>query len=84
MCGSDLLQAEGMALESDSVFREFAMASALRRLFAACLPAVLSAPVAKWRVNGALSNLPAFERTYACKVGQPMFKTDTEQVARWR
>jgi putative endopeptidase len=38
----------------------------------------------KWRVNGALSNLPAFTQTYACKAGQPMFKSDTEQVALWR
>jgi putative endopeptidase len=38
----------------------------------------------KWRVNGALSNLPAFTQTYACKAGQPMFKNETEQVALWR
>jgi predicted metalloendopeptidase len=78
-----------MALESNSVFREFAMTSALRPLFAACLLTVLSAPIDaktkhKTAVNGALSNLPAFTQTYACKTGQPMFKPDTEQTALWR
>jgi putative endopeptidase len=38
----------------------------------------------KWRVNGALGNLPAFAQTYACKAGQPMFKPETEQTALWR
>lgn len=39
---------------------------------------------AKWRVNGPLSNLPAFAQTYDCKAGQPMFRPGSEQVALWR
>lgn len=39
---------------------------------------------AKWRVNGPLSNLPAFAQTYDCKAGQPMLRPGSEQVALWR
>ena len=38
----------------------------------------------KWRTNGPLSNLPAFGATYSCKPGQPMQRTDAEQIHVWR
>ena len=39
---------------------------------------------AKWRVNGPLSNLPAFAKTYACKAGQPMARAEKDRLAIWR
>ena len=39
---------------------------------------------AKWRVNGPLSNMPSFAKTFACKPGQPMVKAEKDQLAIWR
>ena len=50
---------------------------------AATQPQSTFAP-AKWRVNGPLSNTPAFAKTYACKAGQPMVKAEKDQLAIWR
>ncbi|WMJ69994.1 M13 family metallopeptidase [Stenotrophomonas sp. 24(2023)] len=38
----------------------------------------------RWRTNGALSNLPAFGATFSCKPGQPMQRTDADQIKVWR
>ena len=38
----------------------------------------------RWRVNGPLANLPAFAETFACKVGQPMVRKGSDQIAIWR
>ncbi|MBD8636841.1 M13 family metallopeptidase [Stenotrophomonas sp. CFBP 13725] len=38
----------------------------------------------KWRTNGPLSNLPAFSASFTCKPGQPMQRTDAEQLRIWR
>ncbi len=37
-----------------------------------------------WRTNGPLSNLPAFGEAFGCKVGQPMQRTEAEQIKLWR
>jgi putative endopeptidase len=39
---------------------------------------------ARWRVNGPVSNLPAFAHAYACKAGQPMVRAAKDQSAIWR
>mgnify|MGYP000856117058 CR=1 FL=1 len=38
----------------------------------------------KWRTNGPLANLPAFSAAYSCKPGQPMQRTEAEQIRVWR
>jgi putative endopeptidase len=38
----------------------------------------------KWRTNGPLSNLPEFGATFSCKPGQPMQRTEAEQIRVWR
>ncbi|KFN49245.1 M13-type metalloendopeptidase [Arenimonas composti] len=38
----------------------------------------------KWRVNGPLSNLPAFAEAYGCRAGQAMVRPPAQQVALWR
>ena len=38
----------------------------------------------RWRANAPLSNLPAFGATFTCKPGQPMQRTDAEQIKIWR
>ena len=50
---------------------------------AARLSADVRAP-GKWRTNGPLSNLPAFSASFSCKPGQPMQRTETEQLRIWR
>ena len=47
------------------------------------LTADIRAP-GRWRTNGPLSNLPAFGATFSCKAGQPMQRTDAEQIKVWR
>ncbi|HVK52383.1 MAG TPA: M13 family metallopeptidase [Pseudoxanthomonas sp.] len=37
-----------------------------------------------WRTNAPLANQPAFAATYTCKPGQPMQRTEAEQVRIWR
>ncbi|GGD57466.1 M13 family metallopeptidase [Pseudoxanthomonas indica] len=37
-----------------------------------------------WRTNAPLANLPAFAATYTCKPGQPMQRSEAEQVRIWR
>lgn len=38
----------------------------------------------QWRSNGPLANQPAFSETFACKAGQPMRRSDADQVKIWR
>lgn len=38
----------------------------------------------KWRTNGPLANLPAFGASFTCKPGQPMQRTDADQIRVWR
>lgn len=38
----------------------------------------------RWRTNGPLSNLPEFGASFTCKPGQPMRRTDAEQIKVWR
>ena len=38
----------------------------------------------QWRSNGPLANQPAFSETFACKAGQPMRRSDAEQISIWR
>ncbi|HHA2861153.1 TPA: M13 family metallopeptidase [Stenotrophomonas maltophilia] len=47
------------------------------------LTADIRAP-GRWRTNGPLSNLPAFGASFSCKPGQPMQRTDAEQIKVWR
>lgn len=37
-----------------------------------------------WRSNGTLANLPAFGATFSCKAGQPMQRSEAEQIKVWR
>lgn len=37
-----------------------------------------------WRTNGPLANLPGFAASFNCKSGQPMQRTDAEQIKVWR
>jgi len=38
----------------------------------------------RWRTNAPLANLPAFGEAYSCKPGQPMQRTEAEQIKIWR
>ena len=38
----------------------------------------------QWRSNGPLANQPAFGESFACKAGQPMRRSDAEQIRIWR
>ena len=40
-------------------------------------------PVAKWRVNGPLSNLPAFSAAFQCKPGDAMVRADKDRCEVW-
>jgi endothelin-converting enzyme/putative endopeptidase len=40
-------------------------------------------PIAKFRVNGPLSNLPAFEQAFSCKAGDAMVRPDADRCAVW-
>ncbi|MGG6315000.1 M13 family metallopeptidase [Stenotrophomonas geniculata] len=37
-----------------------------------------------WRSNGTLANLPAFGAAFSCKAGQPMQRSEAEQIKVWR
>ncbi|MHC1654009.1 M13 family metallopeptidase [Stenotrophomonas maltophilia] len=37
-----------------------------------------------WRSNGTLANLPTFGATFSCKAGQPMQRSEAEQIKVWR
>jgi endothelin-converting enzyme/putative endopeptidase len=39
--------------------------------------------VAKFRVNGPLSNLPAFQQAFHCKAGDPMVRPDPDRCEVW-
>jgi putative endopeptidase len=39
---------------------------------------------ARWRVNGPVSNQPAFLAAFGCKPGQRMHRLGAQQVAIWR
>jgi putative endopeptidase len=36
--------------------------------------------LAKWRVNGPMSNMPQFQKAFGCKEGQPMVRPDRCQI----
>lgn len=38
----------------------------------------------QWRSNGPLANQPAFGESFTCKAGQPMRRSDAEQIKIWR
>ena len=38
----------------------------------------------QWRSNGPLANQPAFAEAFTCKTGQPMRRSDAEQIKVWR
>ena len=38
----------------------------------------------QWRSNGPLANQPAFGAAFTCKAGQPMRRSDAEQIRIWR
>ncbi|MEO8367052.1 MAG: M13 family metallopeptidase [Pseudoxanthomonas sp.] len=38
----------------------------------------------QWRSNGPLANQPAFGESFTCKAGQPMHRSDAEQIKIWR
>ena len=40
-------------------------------------------PIAKFRVNGPLSNLPAFRAAFGCKAGDPMVRPDADRCEVW-
>ena len=40
-------------------------------------------PVAKWRVNGPLSNLPAFRAAFNCQPGDQMVRADKDRCEVW-
>jgi len=40
-------------------------------------------PVAKYRVNGPLSNLPEFREAFQCKAGDPMVRAEADQCEVW-
>jgi putative endopeptidase len=40
-------------------------------------------PVAKYRVNGPLSNLPEFKEAFQCKAGDPMVRPDADRCEVW-
>jgi putative endopeptidase len=40
-------------------------------------------PIAKYRVNGPLSNLPQFQQAFQCKVGDPMVRPAKERCEVW-
>ncbi|WP_147300585.1 M13 family metallopeptidase [Lysobacter silvisoli] len=40
-------------------------------------------PIAKYRVNGPLSNLPAFQQAFQCKAGAPMVRAEKDRCEVW-
>lgn len=40
-------------------------------------------PIARFRVNGPLSNLPAFAAAFGCKGGDPMVRSDKDRCVVW-
>ena len=40
-------------------------------------------PIAKYRVNGPLSNLPALQRGVQCKADAPMVRAKTDRCEVW-
>ena len=40
-------------------------------------------PIAKYRVNGPLSNLPAFREAFACKADSPMVRAEANRCEVW-
>jgi putative endopeptidase len=38
----------------------------------------------QWRSNGPLANQPAFAESFGCKAGQPMQRSEAEQIKIWR
>jgi endothelin-converting enzyme/putative endopeptidase len=40
-------------------------------------------PIAKWRVNGPLSNLPAFQQAFSCKPGDAMVRDGKDRCEVW-
>ncbi len=37
----------------------------------------------KWRVNGPLANLPAFQEAFSCPAGSPMVRSEARRCALW-
>lgn len=51
--------------------------------FARLLANVDPHPLGKFRVNGPLSNLPAFAAAFSCKMGDPMIRTGGDRCQIW-
>lgn len=58
-------------------------ATNMRPEFARLLTNVDPHPMAKFRVNGPLSNLPAFAKAFDCKPGDPMVRPANERCQIW-
>lgn len=84
----DALNAQGTAdlFARQEFFRAWAFVWARQDSPAALVSAQAQSAFApaKWRVNGPLTNTPAFAQTFACKAGQPMYKAEKDQLAIWR
>jgi predicted metalloendopeptidase len=55
----------------------------MRPEYARLLTNVDPHPLPKFRVIGALSNLPAFAKAFACKAGDPMVRPAGERCSIW-
>ncbi|MEO8161542.1 MAG: M13 family metallopeptidase [Arenimonas sp.] len=84
----DAFQAQGPAdtLANKEFFRAWAAVWARQDNPQALAAAQLQSAFApaRWRVNGPLSNTPAFLSAYACKAGQRMHRAAPDQAAIWR
>jgi endothelin-converting enzyme/putative endopeptidase len=40
-------------------------------------------PLPKFRVNGPVSNMPAFAQAFQCKAGDPMVRDEKERCQIW-
>lgn len=40
-------------------------------------------PLPRFRLNGALSNMPAFAKAFSCKQGEPMAQPDADRCVIW-
>jgi putative endopeptidase len=42
-----------------------------------------SHPLGRFRVNGPLSNMPAFAKAFQCKMGEPMVRPEEKRCQIW-
>ena len=58
-------------------------ATNIRPEFARLLVNIDPHPLAKFRVNGPVSNLPQFAAAFQCKAGEPMVRADKDRCQIW-